>query len=119
MYAAQNGHVDVLEYLIKNKKENTESKNKDNPKTVLVLNGWIPFMFASDRGQLEAIKVLWNKGQHIDSKDNYVTEYYNHTNGRTPMMLASKNGHFELLKYLFDNDKDKKIKIEEMDNDVI
>ena len=35
------------------------------------------------------------------------------------MMLASKNGYFEILKYFFDNDKNKKIKIEEKDNDII
>ena len=71
MYAAQNGHVDVLSYLLK-KVENIESKNEDNPKLVLVLNGWIPFMFASDRGQLEVIKLMWDNDRYINSKDNQI-----------------------------------------------
>ena len=35
MYAAQNGHVDVLEYLI-DKGANTESKNTDNAESFFV-----------------------------------------------------------------------------------
>ena len=82
--AAQNGHKNVVEYLISQGAEvNTTDKF-----------GKTPLHFAtgeeSKDGELEIVKLLVETGAQIDKKDNF---------GMTPALIASIRGHENLVKY--------------------
>ena len=82
--AAQNGHKNVVEYLISQGAEvNTTDKF-----------GKTPLHFAtgeeSKDGELEIVKLLVEKGARIDKKDSF---------GNTPMHIASIRGHEKLVNY--------------------
>ena len=82
--AAQNGHKDVVEYLV--------SHEADVNATDMF--GKMPIHFAageeSKSGNLEIVKLLLEKGARLDKKDIY---------GNTPLLIASIRGHEKLVKY--------------------
>ena len=72
MYTAQNGHVNIVLFLI-DKGAYTLSKNKDRTNWFLHIHGWIPFMFASNNGQLEIVKAT---SLNIESENDYNSIYH-------------------------------------------
>ena len=91
MYAAGEGRVDVVKYLIDHGADvNKEAWNK---RTAL--------HYASKRGDLKVVEALLSKGAEIDVEDRY---------HRIPLMLAAEKGNNDVSLYLVDHgaDVDKK-----------
>ena len=66
--ASQNGHLEVVKYLI-DKGANIESKDNSNFK-YLFWNGYTPLMHASKNIHLEVVEYLIDKGANIEIKTN-------------------------------------------------
>ena len=78
--AAQNGHLNVVKYLVK--------KGADVNKTT---HGNTPFIAAAARGHLDVVKYLVKKGADVNKA---------YKDGITPLMIAAQNGHLDVVKYL-------------------
>ena len=59
--AVHNGHLDILNFFLKNKYVNVNSKDND---------GWTPLHAAAFKGNLDAIRLLLQSGAEINSTDN-------------------------------------------------
>ncbi len=85
MYAAFNGDLPLVKYLIDTKQASIEK------------NGWSPMHYASTNGHLAIIRFLIEKDAYVDVES---------PNSTTPLMLASRAGHIQVVKYLLDNEAD-------------
>ncbi|WP_104618359.1 ankyrin repeat domain-containing protein [Brachyspira murdochii] len=81
MLVLENGHLEVVKYLL----ENGANVNLKNITDVSAL------ILASMDNHLEIVKYLLDKGADINAKDNY---------GKTALMYASEKGHSEVAKFL-------------------
>ncbi|MDX2083460.1 MAG: ankyrin repeat domain-containing protein [Rickettsiales bacterium] len=86
-YAAKNGWVDVVKFLLAQGSEN-------NPKSGSGDREWTPIHYAARSGHLEIIKILLNNGVDKETKTSF---------GLTPLIVAAEFGHAAILKYLLDN----------------
>jgi len=64
-------------------------------------DGCTPLIYASEKGNLEVLKLLLDRGAHIDCRDNA---------GRTPLMCASLNGHEGVAGRLLEKGADPNVK---------
>ena len=87
-YAADNGHLDVVEFLI------------SNGALVNVTNMWekTPLHAAANSGHLEIVKLLVENGARIEAQSS--------TKRFTPLHLASQFDHLEIVEYLIANGAD-------------
>ena len=121
MIASERGYLDIVKYLIE-KGANTEAKTKIDGKTALhwapkenLLEfgkylvehcnvnidsqsnvGFTPLMIASEKGNLNVVKCLCEKGANTEAKDE---------KGRTALYLASRKNHFDIVEYLITKKK--------------
>jgi len=65
-FAAQNGHLCVVEYLV-NQKADINERNKYD---------WTPLHFAAQNGHLSVVEYLVNQKADINSKNNNVEFLY-------------------------------------------
>ena len=79
--AAYSNQTDVILNLLRN------FANVDKPNDI----GVTPLMFASKRGNMNAVMILVDNYATLDQCDNY---------GMTAIMFASSNGHYDVLVYL-------------------
>ena len=83
-YAAQNGHINVVEYLI-TKNASTENNKKGS-------FGVTPLMLASFNGHLDIVKILVEKGNANLTRRN--------TNDKTALDFARHKNHSDVVRYL-------------------
>jgi ankyrin repeat protein len=81
-YAAREGELQVVEWLIEKEAE-VDAKDSQDGRT--------PLSCAAGNGHLEVVKSLLDKGAEVDSKDNW---------GRTPLIYTAANGHLEMVRLL-------------------
>jgi len=91
MYAAMNGHAEILRLLID---KGAAIGIQDN-------NGWTALMWAAIRGHAEIARVLIDKGADKDIQDN---------DGRTALMFATGRAHTEIARLLIEKGADIDIK---------
>jgi ankyrin repeat protein len=84
MYAAMNGHTEVVEALLKNDASSVNYRTAPNHETAL--------MYAAMNGHLSVVKLLWAH----KAKVNECTE----PNEETPLMYAAMNGHLPVVEFL-------------------
>jgi len=65
-YAAWNGHLSVVEYLV-NQKADINAKNKNN---------WTPLHYAAQNGHLSVVEYLVNQKADINAKNSDVEFLY-------------------------------------------
>lgn len=94
MVAAENGHLEVVQYL-KEQGANIEAKNK---------GGDTPFILSAAKGHLEVVKYLYEQGANIEMASS---------RGITPLWCAAYYDHLEVVKYL----KEQGANIEAVDNE--
>ena len=83
-YAAQNGHLEIIKFLVRESGADVESKSN---------NGQTPLSWAAANRHLEIVKFLVEEGgADVESKDSRY--------GRTPLSYAAENGHLEIVKFL-------------------
>ena len=75
--AAQEGHVEVFEFLSSNLKDKNPVDHK----------GWTPFHWAALNGRLDICSLIIETLEDKNPGDN---------NGGTPLHLAAKNGHLNI-----------------------
>ena len=87
MFAAENGHINIVEYL-KNNGADDDAKNK-------------ALVSAAKNGHKDIVEYLKNNGANIDARDinGDASDIY----GNTPLIAAAKNGHKDIVEYLKDN----------------
>ena len=85
--AAENGHLNVVSYLIQCKCD----------KTLKNIRGNSALQEATERGHLNMVKYLIEKAECDKEEKN--------TDGYIPLLGAIRNGHFEIVKYLIENAK--------------
>ncbi|XP_078064369.1 transient receptor potential cation channel subfamily A member 1-like, partial [Mustelus asterias] len=116
--AAQQGHVDIIHYIM----DDLEEVPLDRPDQ----NGKTPLLLAAENGQLPVIMHLRSldcdhqikdkegnsiihlaaKQGHVHVLENLIDDIYTETknqNGQTALHLASEGGHFNCVKVLLDN----------------
>jgi ankyrin repeat protein len=81
MWAAHEGHIEILNYLIANRAAIEASKP----------TGQTSLWFAAQKGQLEAAEILIKNGANV----NVVTK-----EGVTALMIAKQNSHQEIVTLL-------------------
>ena len=87
MYVCQNGHLEVLKYLVERGADvNTAS-----------IKGSTPLVHASQNGHLEVVEYLVEQGANVNTRD---------IDGSTPLMYVCQNGHLEVVKYLVERGAD-------------
>jgi ankyrin repeat protein len=119
MYAARNGNVELLEYLLKIK-PNLLIKNRYGETSIMLAalqghldcvktlakagaainpggEGWTPLSYAAFAGQADIAAYLIEQGALVNERA---------PNSMTPLMLAARNGHIKLLQLLLDNHAD-------------
>jgi len=74
-WASQNGHLEVVKYLVKKGADITANIN-------------YPLRWASKNGHLKVVKYLVKKGADITADNNYA------------LIWVSENGHLKVVKYL-------------------
>lgn len=84
IFAANNGHVRVVEELLK---AGAYIEDKSN-------NWKTPLLWASLWGHFDVVRLLVRKGANIDATDVF---------GLTPVMSATLNGHRRILEFLIDS----------------
>lgn len=94
VWAIEEGLTSIATALLENKAADVDVKDRDN---------WTPLMWASEKGNLEVVKLLLNGGANVRSKDK---------DGWTSFLAASQEGHIEVVKLLLEkgsnvNEKDK------------
>ena len=83
--AAANGHLAVVEFLVKEARADVESKDS--------IYGRTPLSWAAANGHLEVVEFLVDEGgADVESKDSIY--------GRTPLSCAAMNGHLEVVEFL-------------------
>lgn len=90
-YAAQRGHVDIMEVLIEYKADINAKVAERSADGIL---GWTPLHLAAERGRVAAVEFLISKGADIEAKDVL---------GHTPFFLATLEGQVEVMKVLVKN----------------
>eukprot|EP00347_Sterkiella_histriomuscorum_P008908 403343282 len=119
MYAAQYGHFDTVQYLVKTQRANLnlEDKFKRNALTYAVRNGHLkiaafllqnmafynypdnsnnlPLHFACAYGWIDCVKLLIKAGANVNCKNEW---------GYTPIMIAMLKNHQHIVKELLDVD---------------
>jgi ankyrin repeat protein len=83
-YAAFYGFGDLARRLIVTHKENVDSRS---------INKWTPLHAASDRGHVDAVRVLLDHGAFINARMH---------DSSTPLHLASRNGHPKVVQLLLE-----------------
>ena len=81
--AAENGHTEVVEVLLKNE-ANIEARNDKN-------SNFTPLHYAAENGHAKVVEVLLKNGAPVDFSDKY---------DNTPLHFAARNGHTEIVKAL-------------------
>ena len=84
--AAANGHLAVVEFLVKEARADVESKDS--------IYGRTPLSWAADWGHLEVVKFLVNEADpkaDVESKD---------LSQMTPLSHAAENGHLQVVEFL-------------------
>ncbi|CAN2103767.1 ankyrin repeat domain-containing protein [Wolbachia pipientis] len=81
-YAAQEGKLDVVKYLVEEKHADVNANDND---------GFIPLHYAAAHGNLRLVKYMVEKGADFNAKCNRL---------RTPLHLAAMYGYIEVVKYL-------------------
>ncbi|XP_052825426.1 serine/threonine-protein phosphatase 6 regulatory ankyrin repeat subunit B [Octopus bimaculoides] len=88
-YAARSGNSNVL-------LEITKSKSPSDIRAIVnkqSINGWSPLLVASEKGQLEIVKILLQNNARIDVFDEH---------GKAALHLAAENGHEEVADLLLE-----------------
>lgn len=85
--AAQGGHIDIAEYLIK---KGADMNTKD-------MFGRTPLSHSLEAGQLSMAKFLLNYGVNVNTKDDV---------SQTPLHIAVVKGNFEVVKLLVEKGAD-------------
>lgn len=83
-HAAQNGHVNVVDFLLSQGVKISETDN----------GGYTPLIFAAESGSVELIKYLIEHKAKVNEKAN---------DGMTALCIASRNGFLSIVKILIDN----------------
>ena len=91
LIAAQNGHVNIVQYLIDDCEMDINDTDED---------GCSSLHFAAHDGYTDVINELF---QHQELKKNYADK-----NGRLPIHYAAQNGHFKAVELLVINGQDYK-----------
>ncbi|CAI7575128.1 unnamed protein product [Penicillium crustosum] len=87
LYAAMNGHVDILRLLLATNRVNVESKD---------VRGWTPLAYAAAHGQAKVMKVLIKvRAIRFGSRAQW---------DETPLMLAVMNGHEAVTRILIEQE---------------
>ncbi len=84
MWAAKEGHIDCVEFLIQN---GAQLDLKDE-------HGWTALHHATYGGHLEVMKRLVEAGQDVNQGGSWK---------RTPLMEAARKGHTDCVQYLIQN----------------
>jgi ankyrin repeat protein len=61
------------------------------------MNGYTPFVLASEKGSLELIELMKKKGADVNARDEW---------GNTALIMASMNGHLSVVKFLLNDGAD-------------
>ena len=119
MYAARNGNVELLEYLLKTR-PNLLIKNRFDETAIMLATiqghldcvkilakagaeinpggeGWTPLNYAAFAGQTDIAAYLIEQGAQVNERA---------PNTMTPLMLAARNGHTRLVQLLLDSHAD-------------
>ena len=84
-FAAQKGHAELVEYLVKDYEADLESNTGERQ---------TPLHLAAYHGQLETCKVLVNLDALVDAGDE---------NDKRPIHLAAQNDHTEIINFFLTN----------------
>ena len=125
--ASKNGHLEIVKYLIENRKVNKEIKGwygktplhyaceKGHQPIVeyLILQranvnvkddyGWTPLHYACATGQASIVEYLISKGANIEAMDDTFA-------GWTPLHLASLYGYADIIKFILSKNINKNIR---------
>ncbi len=94
--AAGEGKIDVLKFLIEDRKIDIEDKEYD-PETKME-NGWTALQWAASKGRINAVKYLTEKGADINT---------NHTIDKgTPLIYAVQSNNVEACRLLIEKGAD-------------
>jgi len=96
-YAAWNGHIDAVQYLVEKANANVEAKDD--------IYGSTPLHYAAEKGHVDAMQYLVEKANaNVEAKDN---------DRCTPLQCAAWNGHIDVVQYLMEKAN---ANVEAMDN---
>lgn len=104
--AANRGDLARVKQLVETENADVNSKAPD---------GWTPLHYAAQKGHLDIVKYLIQKGAHVDAKEQM-------QGGWTPLLTAANNfsqipnGNFDVIKYLVENQADVNATIESGQN---
>jgi ankyrin repeat domain-containing protein 17 len=99
MEASQEGHVELVQYLIQNNADVNQTTPAGETGNVYCLGFFahskfsinLALAYACESGHTEVAEILLNSGAHIDQTEN---------EGRTPLMKAARAGHICTIRYL-------------------
>jgi ankyrin repeat domain-containing protein 17 len=99
MEASQEGHVELVQYLIQNHADVNQTTPAGETGIHLFFSVCFVMMnsinlalaYACESGHTEVAEILLNSGAHIDQTEN---------EGRTPLMKAARAGHTCTVRYL-------------------
>ena len=85
LYAAQNGHLEIVKYLLQKEKSSIDQTNLKNESCVLL---------SAKNGHLDTVKWLLAQGASINERNS---------KGDSCVSLAAKKGHLNTVKWLLEN----------------
>ena len=84
-YRFQNGHLRVVEYLVRQLPVNSVDMVDGAGKTALAV--------AAEEGHVQIVKLLAQHKADVKKPSS---------NGETPLLLAARNGHMEVVAFLYE-----------------
>ena len=92
--AASNGHLEIVEFLVKSGVDVERDGGRYNPGGLLYEPSTTPLFLAASNGHLSVVRFLFeNCRADVEKTD---------TNGDTAVFVAASNGHLDVLKYLLE-----------------